>query len=54
MPTFGHAEVNVEIGTGVYKAALVVSAYSERSNFIIGADFLAAHDCDHCVRRFLP
>ncbi len=46
VPTLGHADVQVGIGDGVYKATLVVSARRERSNFIIGADFLAAHNCD--------
>ncbi len=46
MPNLGHAKVDVGIGDGVYKVAVVVSARWERPNFIIGADFLATHDCD--------
>ncbi len=46
VPTLGHAEVGVGIGNGMYKAAVVVSAQKERPNFIIGANFLAAHNCD--------
>ncbi len=41
VPTLGCAEVDVGIGVGMYK----VSARKERRNFILGADFLAAHDC---------
>ncbi len=38
----------------MYKAAVVVSARRERPNFIIGADFLAAHNCDFslCQKLF--
>ncbi len=32
---------------------MVVSARKERPNFIIGADFLAAHDCDLSLRHNL-
>ena len=46
VPTLGHTMVGVGIGDGVYKATVVVSARKERPNFIIGADFLAAHNCD--------
>ncbi len=46
VPTLGHAEVEVGVGTGKYNAAVVVSARKERPNFIIGADFLGAHNCD--------
>ncbi len=46
VPTFRHADVQVGIGDGVYKATVVVSAKRERPNFIIGVDFLAAHNCD--------
>ncbi len=45
-PTLGCAEVEVGIGSGVYKALVVVSARKEWADFIIGAGFLAAHDCD--------
>ncbi len=48
LATLGHAEVNGEIGIGVYKVAAVVylSVTRQRPNFIIGADFLATHNCD--------
>ncbi len=54
VPTLGHAEVEVGVGTGKYKAAVVVSACKERPNFIIGADFLGAHNCDlsFCQKLF--
>ncbi len=35
------------------KTPVVVSARKERPNFIIGADFLAAHDCDLSLRQKL-
>ncbi len=53
VPTLGHAEVDVVIGDGVYKAAVVVSARRERPNFIIGADFLATDDCDLSLHQNL-
>ncbi len=53
VPTLGHADVQVGIGDGVYKATVVVSARRERPNFIIGADFLAAHNCDLSLRQKL-
>ncbi len=53
VPTLGHADVQVGIGDGVYKATVVVSARSERPNFIIGADFIAAHNCDLSLRQKL-
>ncbi len=46
VPTLGHAEVEVGVGTGKYKAAVAVSTRIERPNFIIGADFLGVHNCD--------
>ncbi len=46
VPTLGHADVQVGIEDGVYKATVVVSAWRESPDFIIGADFLAAHNCD--------
>ncbi len=36
----------MDIDTGTYKATVMFSAQRERPNFIIGADFLSAHDCD--------
>ncbi len=53
VPTLGHADVQVGIGDGVYKSTVVVSARRERPNFIIGADFLAAHRCDLSLRQKL-
>ena len=49
--TLGHVEVEVGIGTGVYKAEGIVSARRERPNFIIGANFLAAHNCDLSLHK---
>ncbi len=46
VPILGCAEVEVGIAAGVYKTLVMVSAWKERPNFIIGADFLAARDCD--------
>ncbi len=37
----------------MYKATVVVSARRERSNFIIGANFLAAHNCDLSLHQKL-
>ncbi len=45
------AEVEVGIAAGVYKAPVVVSARKERPNFIIGADFVAAHDCNLSLKH---
>ncbi len=53
VPTLGHTTVGIAIGDGVYKATVVVSARKERPNFIIGADFLAAHNCDLSLRQKL-
>ncbi len=53
VPTLGHTTVRVGIGDGVYKATAVVSARKERPNFINGADFLAAHNCDLSLRQKL-
>ncbi len=53
VPSLGHAAVQVGIGDGVYKATFVVSARRERPNFIIGADFLAGHNCDLSLRQKL-
>ena len=53
VPTLGHTMVGVGIGDGVYKATVVVSARKERPNFIIGADFMAAHNCDLSLRQKL-
>ena len=53
VPTLGCAEVEVGIAAGVYKTPVVVSARKERPNFIIGADFLSAHDCDLSLRQKL-
>ncbi len=53
VPTVGCAEVEVGIATGVYKTPVVVSARTKRPNFIIGADFLSAHDCDLSLRQKL-
>ncbi len=50
VPTVGCAEVEVGIPAGVYKTPVMVSARKERPNFIIGAHFLAAHDCDLSLR----
>ncbi len=52
-PTLGCAEVEVRIAAGMYKTPVVVSARKERPNFIIGADFLSAHDCDLLLRQKL-
>ncbi len=51
VPTLGHAEVDMGIGNDVYKAAVVVSARWQRPSFIIGADFLATHDCYLSLRQ---
>ncbi len=53
VPTLGCAEAEVGIAAGVYKTPVVVSARKERPNFIIGADFLSAHDCDLSLRQKL-
>ncbi len=53
VPTLGSTEVGVDIGAGTYKATVMVSARKERPNFIIGADFLSAHDCDLSLREKL-
>ncbi len=53
VPTLGHTMVGVGIGDGVYKATVVVSARKERPNFIIGADVMAAHNCDLFLRQKL-
>ncbi len=53
VPTLGHTTVGVGIGDGVYKATVVVSARKETPNFIIGADFLAVHNCDLSLRQKL-
>ncbi len=45
--------MEVGVGTGKYKAAVVVSARKERPNFIIGADFLGEHNCDLSLRQKL-
>ncbi len=52
VPTLGHTTVGVGIRDGVYRAT-VVSARKERPNFIIGADFLAAHNCDLSLHQRL-
>ncbi len=46
VPILSSTEVGVDIGVGTYKATALVSARRERPNFIIGANFLSAHDCD--------
>ncbi len=51
--TLGHAEVEVGVGNGKYKATVVVSARREMPNFIIGADFLGAHNYDLSLRQKL-
>ncbi len=51
--TLGCAEVEVGIAAGVYKTSVVVNARKERPNFIIGADFLSAHNCDLPFRQKL-
>ncbi len=51
VPMLGCAEVEVGIAAGVYKTPVVVSARKEMPNFITGADFLAAHDCDLLLGR---
>ena len=53
VPTLGHADVQVGIGEGMYKATVVVSARRERPNYIIGADFLATHNFDLSLRQKL-
>ncbi len=53
IPTLGSAEVEVGIAAGVYKALVVFSVRNERPNFIIGADFLPAYDCDLSLRHKL-
>ncbi len=53
VPALGHTTVGVGIGDSVYKATVVVSARKERPNFIIGADFLAVHNCDLSLRQKL-
>ena len=53
VPTLGCAEVEVGIAAGVYKTPVVVSVRKERANFIIGGDFLSAHDCDLSLRQKL-
>ncbi len=53
VPTLGCAEVEVGIAAGVYKTPVVVSARKKRPNFIIGADFLAAHNYDLSLRQKL-
>ncbi len=53
VPTLGCAEVEVGIAAGVYKTPVVVSAKTQRPNFIIGADFLSTHDCDFSLRQKL-
>ncbi len=52
IPTLGNAKVNVGIGNGIYKVA-VVSTRRERPNFIIGSDFLAVHNCELPLRQKL-
>ncbi len=51
--TLGCAKVEAVIAAGVYRTPVVVSARKERSNFIIGADFLSSHDCDLSLRQKL-
>ncbi len=53
VPMLGCAEVEVGIAAGVHKTPVVVSAKKERPKFIIGADFLSAHDCDLSLRQKL-
>ncbi len=53
VPTLVSTEVSVDIGVGTYKATVMVSARRERPNFIIGANFLSAHDCDLSLREKL-
>ncbi len=43
--------MEVGVGTGKYKAAVVVSVRKVTTNFIIGADFLGAHNCDLSLRQ---
>ncbi len=50
MPNLGHAEVDVSIRNGACETAVVVNARKKRPNFIIGADFLAAHNWDLSLR----
>ena len=52
-PVHTGAEVGVDIGAGTYKATVMVSAWIERPNFIIGADCLSARDCDLSLREKL-
>ncbi len=47
------AEIEVGIAAGVHKTPVVVSARKDRPNCIIGADFLATHDCDLSLRQNL-
>ncbi len=53
VPTLGCAEVEVGIAARVYKTPVVVSARKKRPNFVIGADFLAVHDCDLSLNQKL-
>ncbi len=53
VPTLGSTEVGMDIGVRTSKATVMVSARRERPNFIIGADFLSAHDCDLSLREKL-
>ncbi len=53
VPMLGCAEVEVGIAAGVYRTPMVVSARKEKQNFIIGVDFLSAHDCDLLLRQKL-
>ncbi len=46
MPILGHAGVGIDIVAAVYKVAVVVSAWRERANIIIGANFLSPHNCE--------
>ncbi len=47
----GSTVVGVDIGADTYKATVMVSARKKkRPNFIIGAEFLSAHDCDLSLR----
>ncbi len=46
VPTLGITVVGVDIGAGTYKATVMVSARKERPNFINGADYMSAQDCD--------
>ncbi len=55
VPTLGHADGQVAIRDGLYKATVVASARRKRPNFIIGAVlvFLAAHNCDLSLHQKL-